>query len=51
MNVLTITVASAVTFSVNLLRITVAFATFCINVLNKTVAVAALSVNSCSCSV
>ena len=34
MTVLTITVASAVTLSVNLLTITVAFATFSINVLN-----------------
>ena len=34
MNVLTITVASAVTLSVNLLTITIAFATFSINVLN-----------------
>ena len=35
-NVLTITVASAVTLSVNLLTITVAFATFSVNVLNIT---------------
>ena len=50
MNVLTITVASAVTLSVNLLTITVAFTTFSVNVLNITVAVAALSVNGCSCN-
>ena len=46
--VLTITVTSAVTLSVNLLTITVAFATFSVNVLNITVAV--LSVNGCSCN-
>ena len=39
---LTITVASAVTLSVNRLTITVAFATFSVNVLNKTVAIATL---------
>ena len=48
MNVLTITVSSAVTLSVNLLTIPVAFTTFSVNVLNITVAVAALSVNGCS---
>ena len=49
---LTITVASAVTHSVNLLTITVAFATFSVNVLNITVAVEALSVdsNGCNCN-
>ena len=38
-NVLTITVASAVTLSVNLLTITVAFAKFSVNILNITFAV------------
>ena len=42
---LTITVASAVTLSVNLLTITVAFATFSVNLLNIAVAVATLSVH------
>ena len=44
-NVLTITVVSAVTISVNLLTIIVAFATFSVNVLNITVAIATLSVH------
>ena len=49
-NVLTIIVSSAVTLSVNLLTIAVAFATFSVNVLNITIPVAALSVNGCSCN-
>ena len=48
--ILTIRVASAVTLSVNLLTITVAFTTFGVNVLKITVAVAELSVNGCSCN-
>ena len=47
---LTIRVASAVTLSVNVLTITVAFATFSVNVLNITVAAAALRVKGCSCN-
>ena len=51
-NVLTITVASAVTLSVNLL--TVAFATFSVNLLKIKIAISKLSVhlfdnNGCSC--
>ena len=49
MNVLTITVGSAVTLSVNRLTITVAFTTFSVNVLNITVAVAMLSVHLLTC--
>ena len=50
-NVLTITVASVVTLSVN--HLTVAFATFSVNMLNVTIAISKLSVhlfdnNGCS---
>ena len=52
---LKITVASAVTLSVNLLTITVAFATFSVNLLNITIAILKLSIhlfdnNGCSCN-
>ena len=52
---LKITVASAVTLSVNLLTITAAFETFSVNLLNITIAILKLSVhlfdkNGCSCN-
>ena len=47
---LTIRVASAVTRSVNVLTINVAFAAFSVNVLNITAAAAAFRVKGCSCN-